>query len=446
MNINDIEYRVPLQRYQFVHERLRVTISEESVKGCRITCIAEVSDEDITQGNWARFSFMLMCGKSKDSMQESGGMYEEIRFRENGKWYLLGKASFWLDYGPLENRSFYIGYKDRSLSLLGQGYRTQISDVYELDPYASLTKPPKLWIDDNGNNTFTISRNPMGTKEFPYSDYDGRHCYANNCQVYFNIDKTYSPSNAAGTYDGVFTNSNGAWKVDLSGRTPKDGDAFVIKVAGYTIGSVDNLSTHTYYSNISEMVSSTVNHYTSPNCENFKVTLKADDGKDPTAKATLIAEWEGLDKGNSNSLLSDSEIAIAITINDNPLYIDSSNGEFSSLDNHYVLLDGTSTWCNITNIINSQLGKFDNPIKLKKDDVIEINVNAYYICKDGTRLWCRNDEKHYASVTLKSEGVMRVKTDSKTWREGQTYIKTNSGWKEATNIYIKTESGWRESV
>ena len=52
-----------------------------------------------------------------------------------------------------------------------------------------------------------------------------------------------------------------------------------------------------------------------------------------------------------------------------------------------------------------------------------------------------------AIYTVNNAGIMRVKTKSSGWKEGQVYVKTaNNGWQEAQAVYVKTKnSGWQEA-
>ena len=441
--------------YQSVFIRLTVTNIEESINGCRVTLKATTYTNTLSDGNWARIAIKLMAGKP-GAMQSSSEINIPVTYKRVDEPYDLGEASFWIDYQPLATRDLQIGFKQRSTSIVtyvGDPYSFVRTYTYDqsnsIEPYATKSKPPELSIKDNGNNTFTIKRNPDGKTEQSYDAYDGNHCYATNCVGFYNIDKSSSPTSASGTHDGLFENSTRDWTVDVSKLLPKEGDSFDVKVIGHTIGSIDNSTNHVYYSNASDVVTTKINYYVKPNLDNLKITLSTHNGKAPTPKSVITASWENAEPGNNNSSLKDSKIALVVFINGKPLHIKKSGDTYSMYD-CYTLLDGSSTSYDITNLINQCLGKFDNPIKLIRGDVITVGINAYYSCGDtGTQLWyesATSPPKHNASVTLQSNGIMRVKTDNATWREGQAYIKTTDGWKEAIGVYTKTLNGWKESV
>lgn len=448
-------------RWADVSGKIDVSISNESATKCWVECEVSMCTTASTNLNtWADFYYSILGGPL-DALGEITSGHKGITFREKDKWYLLDKAGFWLTSNPIESRAFKVGFKDRtsrpnSLGLIvGNSYYTREAE-YTLDAYASLPREPELDILDNNNNTFTIKRTPKGTSDSPYSEFNGRHCYVYDCHSYFNLNKNYTPTSAIGTFDGSFNNTTEEWKIDVSTLSPKRilldnstySDGFKVEAIGYTMGKVDRQSAYSYASNPSTPVIKSIKYYAPPNCTNISVVLNDLNGKKLTPKSSIKASWSGALAGNTNSPIS--KFAIAIFINDKPLYISNNTVDSSPMDNRYTLIDGDKSECNISDIINRYLGQFGNPTKLKKGDVIKVGINAYYLCGDGTtKLWYEDYNSpptHNATITLESSGIMRMKANDYSWKEGQAYIKTYDGWKEATSIYVKTTTGWKESV
>lgn len=118
--------------------------------------------------------------------------------------------------------------------------------------------------------------------------------------------------------------------------------------------------------------------------------------------------------------------------------------------NIYCVRNGSTSTVSTTDNITGTSITLDNPaLYFKPGDIVYANVRAFTkMGKDGDN---NNGDKISTSYvesdrwTVKNAGIVRVKVDSTTWKEGQVWVKTSDGWKEAESILTKTTDGWKES-
>lgn len=110
-------------------------------------------------------------------------------------------------------------------------------------------------------------------------------------------------------------------------------------------------------------------------------------------------------------------------------------------------------------IDNNHTGDFSIPISiplygddLLPDDIIKFTITPYTkygnsydgsASKDGNTK-CFGTEATSVEYTIQNSGIVKTKVNN-SWKDGQVYVKVNGDWKEANTVYTKVNGTWVES-
>ena len=140
--------------------------------------------------------------------------------------------------------------------------------------------------------------------------------------------------------------------------------------------------------------------------------------------ASIITEYYVAEANEKNNIIPSNELY---------LYDVNSNNRIDAGDSVFVISNNAY----IPVFINTSENSF------APGDEIQIRIQAY--TRDGNNTQVFSSDAWSKTYTVKSAGVMRVKT-SNGWKEGQVWIKIDGEWEEADVIKVKTSNGWKESI
>lgn len=125
-------------------------------------------------------------------------------------------------------------------------------------------------------------------------------------------------------------------------------------------------------------------------------------------------------------------------------------------DSTQVFLHTNEVYFNPKELIGTKVNKFgfaDGNIK----DEYEFRIYPYIVASSYLEEWEDGTVCSYPGTLLANDctnsnivngltGVMRVRINENTWKEGQVWVYTGTGWKEASCVYVKTDKDWKESI
>lgn len=285
---------------------------------------------------------------------------------------------------------------------------SKTSDV-TIPYYAPIKTNPAVSITDNGNNTFTIT----GT--------DATGGNVNNT-----VSTTYSWS-----YDSASYNQSGTGTKNLNIATPTNATRAVYAKANAALSvfgdpvEVKATPNNPVY----------IKQYVAPGNPGTPVLFYSKSRL--TVKEPWVFTWTAASPTNASSPVKGYRLTLFKngTERSNSIPIKNSSGTDISRYVDSVYIYDTS---DLSFTVYPDVNGF------APGDTVVLAVRPYIQTPTGLCLY-NNDNTYSAATTVQNAGIVHVKVDGTTWKEGQVWVKTGDGWKEAESILTKTTDGWKES-